>query len=349
MKFTDFVSLRKKYSDYIFNLCITHFETPHVFAEEELILKKHMDYDWLLQTQSARINNQANLLNQRVREFSKLTQVDKRAMNELMELKIILKNQKKEMEILQEKNHQEIKESYTSILLQLCTKIFNKIKEEPLLHKMQLAIKKTEKHFMKYCFDWKLDKKNYYNDVQEQTSLIIKISNQITEEIQNFFKNEQSSLFPQNKTQDLHVKMQSSKIGANCTNLAHYVDNFKSFYPETLLFKDGILTKIDLKESFKDFSQISMGQMAKVEDTKKLKENLNTALIEIKKIQEIFYGIYEKNRKYLIHLDVERKKMSKIAITEFELTQMTIIQWLEYDPNSIFFLFSEYLKEHKFS
>lgn len=347
MKFDDIVKVRKKYANYIFELCFKFFESPKTFLEEELKLKKNMDYDWLLQTQSTKINSQMNFLNQRIREFSKLAQFDKKAMNELMELKVILKGQKKAIEDLQLKHYNEIVADYTQILVSLSLKILIEFKKDPTFSKMQTIIQKTEKPFIEYCLKWKDDKKKYHDDISNQTKLIMQTCIQLLEDLEISIMTETSDEYYFDDSVVHKSSMKNITVANNCTNLAHYVENFKNLYPETLNFKENFLIKLELKNEFKDFFNIH--SVGTVKTPIKMKDKFEQAKTHINKAQEIFYELHNVNRDHLIKLDLEKRKMNKVAINEDCLTQTTLKQWLEYDPDGIFYLFSEYLKEHSFS
>jgi rRNA-processing protein FCF1 len=347
MKFDDILKVRKKYASYIFELCFKNFDSPKTFVEEDLQFKRNMDYDWMLQAQFTKISSQSNELNKRIREFSKLTQVDKRILNELMSLKVQLKKQKKTIEDLKLKHYQEISKHYQETILNLCEKIFDKIKDDELLHKLQLATQKTDKRFMAYCLNWKIDKKSYHDDISEQTTFIFKTCEHLLEEIKIAIDLENSDAY---KGGLAYAKNASSTknatIAANCINLSHYVENFKKLYPETLNYKNNFLTKLELKNDFKDLANMSGIHSQK--NSTEMQEKLEVIIPSIKKAQEIFYGLYDANRSYLIKLDFERRKMSKAAISEKRFLEIVLKQWLENDPDGIFYLFSEYLKDHEY-
>jgi hypothetical protein len=347
MKFNDILLVRKKYANYIFELCFKNFESPKSFIEEELEFKKNMDYDWMLQSQSTKISLQSNELNKRIREFSKLTQVDRRALNELMNLKVQLKKQKKTIEDLQQKHYQEISEHYQKTIKAVCEKIFNKLKEDTTLFKLHLATQKTEKKFINYCTNWKLDKKQYHEDIANQTTFIFKTCEQLLLDIKSAIEIENSDAYKGGVqfTKNLSSS-KNSTVASSCINLSHYVENFKGIYFETLNYNNNALTKIDLKQDFKELVNIPT-----IHNQKKMVElNLvfEKIIPSIKKTQEIFYSLYDANRTYLINLDFERRKIAKVAITEKKFLETTLKQWLQNDPDGIFYLFSEYLKEHEY-
>ena len=345
MKFTDVVLLRKKYSNYIFELCFKNFNSPKTFIDEELQFKKLMDYDWFLQEQSTKIGIQSTYANQRIREFSKIPQFDKKLMNTLMEIKVTLKKQKKSMEDLQEKNYLEINKNHNEIISKLSLKILEQIKVDQLLNKMQLAINKTDPPFISYCLNWKLDKKTYHSDMLNQATLIVKNCKELIEEIDVAISLEDNEYYSVNKKLTDSSSLKNSTIAARCTNLSYYVENFKSLYPETLNYKDNSLLKLDLKYAFKYFVNISAINSMKSEI--RMKEQFEKAKIELKKTQELFYNINDINRQHALKIDMERKKLSKIAINENTLTNTIIKQWLEFDSDGIYFLFSEHLKIHR--
>ncbi len=347
MKFNDIVKVRKKYTNYIFDLCFKSFKTPRTFSEEELRLKKNMDYDWLLQSQSTRIAKQTNMLNQRIREFSKLAQFDKRAMNELMELKLTLKKQKKSIEGLQLKHYNEIEREYSEILISLANKLLLEMNQDSTFAKMLLIIQKSEKKFIDFCEQWKSDKIKYYENISSQSKLIMQTCQEIIQDIDNSILAESNSDYIYDDKSVKIVSMKNLKIVNNCTNLSYYVENFKQFYPETLNYNTNSLIKLELKENFKEFSHL--GAIGSAQNTVNMKSKFLLAKEHIRKTQEIFYGINDISRQYHIKLEHERKKIVKVAIPEDKLTKITIKQWLEYDPDGIFYLFSEYLKEHEFS
>lgn len=347
MKFNDILLVRKKYANYIFELCFKNFESPKSFIEEELEFKKNMDYDWMLQSQSTKISLQSNELNKRIREFSKLTQVDRRALNELMNLKVQLKKQKKTIEDLQQKNYQDISIHYQKTIKAVCEKIFQKIQEDVTLLKLHLATQKTEKKFIQYCNNWKLDKKQYHEDISNQTTFIFKTCEQLLLDIQSAIEIENSDAFKGGvQSAKLLSSSKNSTVASSCINLSHYVENFKELYPETLTYKAHYLTTVDLKNDFKDL--INIPTLHNQKKMIKITPTLEKAIPSIKKTQAIFYSLYDVNRTYLINLDFERRKIVKVAITEKKFLETTLKQWLENDPDGIFYLFSEYLKEHEY-
>ncbi len=348
MKFIDIVNVRKKYTNYIFELSFQFFESPNTFVNEELKLKKNMDYDWLLQSQATKINTQYSMLNQRIREFSKISQFDKKILNELMELKSVLKQQKTKIEELQLNHYKELLLDYNNIVKDLCSSIFLELQKDTQLSKMHLIISKTEHKFKDYCLNWKKDKLKYHEDISEQTKIIINNCQQILEEIDNAIFLESHDAYDYDKNIANQSYRKNLTVASSCTNLSHYVENFKVFYPETLNFKDNYLIKLDLKNEFSYFANIHAFDLSKNQKIK-LKEQFELAKNPIKKTQEIFYEINQTNRTYLINLELEKKRMLKVALTEKELTSITLKQWLEYDPNGIFYLFSTYLKDHQLS
>ena len=347
MKFNDILLVRKKYANYIFELCFKNFDSPKSFVEEELEFKKNMDYDWMLQAQSTKVSLQSNELNKRIREFSKLTQVDKRALNELMNLKVQLKKQKKTIEDLQQKHYQEISVHYQKTIKSVCEKIFEKIKQDGTLLKLHLATQKTEKRFIQYCNNWKLDKKQYHEDIANQTTFIFKTCEQLLLDIKSAIEIENSDAYKGGvQSAKILSSSKNSTVASSCINLSHYVENFKGLYPETLSYKSNFLTKLDLKHEFKDLINIpSLHNQKKMVEIHKILEQV---IPSIKKTQEIFYSLYDANRSYLINLDFERRKIAKVAITEKKFLETTLKQWLQNDPDGIFYLFSEYLKEHEY-
>lgn len=353
MKFNDILKVRKKYANYIFELCFKTFDSPKYFVEEELQFKKNMDYDWMLQAQATKISSQSNHLNKRIREFSKLTQVDKRALNELMALKIQLKKQKKIIEDLQLKHYEEISKHYEETIKNLCENIFEKIKKDPLLDKLQLATKKTEKGFINYCTNWKLDKKQYYDDIGNQSTFIFKTCEQILEDINFAIGIENSDAYKGGLESAKSLSnSKNASVALNCINLSHYVENFKKLYPETLNYKSNFLIKLELRNDFKDLANVnsfhSQNQNQQPKNTIPMKDQLYKLIPSVKRTQEIFYGLYDVNRTYLIKLDFERRKMAKVAINEKKFSEVVLKQWLENDPDGIFYLFSEYLRYHDY-
>lgn len=347
MKFDDILKVRKKYANYVFELCFKHIESPKKFIEEDVQFKKNMDYDWMLQAQHTKISSQSNELNKRTREFSRLTQVDKRILNELMSLKVQLKKQKKNIEELKLKHYQEISKHYEETIQSLCERIFDKIKEDPLLQKLHLATQKTEKRFIAYCLDWKLDKKKYHNDISEQTTFIFKTCEHILDEIKLAIELENSDSYRGGISHTKNASsVKNSTIASNCINLSHYVENFKTLYPETLNYKSHSLIKLDLKHEFKDLANISVLHAQKT--FAPMQEKLEKVIPAIKKTQEVFYGLHNVNRTFFINIELQRKKMSKAAISEKQFLETVLKQWLENDPDGIFYLFSEYLKNHEY-
>jgi hypothetical protein len=138
----------------------------------------------------------------------------------------------------------------------------------------------------------------------------------------------------------------NSTVASSCINLSHYVENFKGLYPETLSYKSNFLTKLDLKHEFKDL--INIPTLHNQKKMVEIHQVLEQVIPSIKKTQEIFYSLYDANRSYLINLDFERRKIAKVAITEKKFLETTLKQWLQNDPDGIFYLFSEYLKEHEY-
>ncbi len=347
MKFNDILQVRKKYANYIFELCFKNFDSPKAFVEEELEFKKNMDYDWMLQAQSTKISLQTNELNKRIREFSKLTQVDRRALNELMNLKVQLKKQKKSIEDLQSKHYQEISEHYQKTIKKVCEKIFDKIKKDETLLKLHLITQKTEKRFIDYCLNWKIDKKKYHEDISNQTTFIFKTCDQIIQDIKSAMEIENSDAYKGGlKIAKMQASAKNSTVASNCINLSHYVENFKTLYPKTLNYKSNSLINLELKQDFKDL--INIPALHTQKNMPQMDEHFKKVIPSIKQTQEIFYGLYDVNRTYLINLDFERRKIAKVAVTEKKFLETALKQWLQNDPDGIFYLFSEYLKEHEY-
>ncbi len=316
----ELVLLRKKYSNSLFQKCDNYFNGKPIISDIDLKLKKNMDYDWMLQSQSSKISLQLSGINKRIREFSKIPKHDKKMMNKFLELKKTLKEQEQQILLLQENHFKEISSEYIKIVTYLTKSLLSYADIDTYFQKMNLALTKSEKKFIYYCEHWKDEQLNYYVQINENSSVILKKSEEIFSELEAYFKDQQ----------DFHKNI----IVAKVINLSHYIENFKSSYPKVIHFKDDFLLHLDLKHSNSTNSII----IDKTEIEKELKD-----------VMFIFYEIYHESKKVIKKIELEKRKFHRIAIPSKELKKKVLVQWLENDTNSTFFMFSRYLEDHELS
>lgn len=347
MKAQDIVLLRKKYVNLIFELAKKSFNIQQDFLLEEKNLRIYMEKDILLSEHADKISSRIDSLNQEMKELSKIAKFDKNALDELTQIQLSLKNQQKNNKTQRQEHYTFISKQYFEILVQTTMKVLGELEKDELFNKMRLAIKKTENRFIEYCKQWKSRESENYKKLGQQIELIYNFSSQLVQDIDACISTETTDAYTSDASISHISSLKNSRVAANCTTLAHYLENFKELYPQTLGFKAQSLTKINLKEDFNDLMEAnSFGSM---KASLKMKGKLNLAKKQVGIVNRLFHELLLVNNKHLEKIEDERIKMMKIAIGEYQLTQTTIKQWLESDKKSLFFIFSEYLDKHKFA
>ncbi len=329
----ELVLLRKKYSNSLFQKCDNYFNGKPIISDIDLKLKKNMDYDWMLQSQSSKISLQLSGINKRIREFSKIPKHDKKMMNKFLELKKTLKEQEQQILLLQENHFKEISSEYIKIVTYLTKSLLSYADIDTYFQKMNLALTKSEKKFIYYCEHWKDEQLNYYVQINENSSVILKKSEEIFSELEAYFKDQQ----------DFHKNI----IVAKVINLSHYIENFKSSYPKVIHFKDDFLLHLDLKNKFSSITQNL--DLKHSNSTNSIIIDKTEIEKELKDVMFIFYEIYHESKKVIKKIELEKRKFHRIAIPSKELKKKVLVQWLENDTNSTFFMFSRYLEDHELS
>lgn len=327
----ELILLRKKYSKSLFQKCDIYFNGKPIIADIDLKLKKNMDYDWMLQSESNKISRQLSNINKRIRELSKIPNHDKKMMNKFLDLKKILKKQEKNILTLQENHFKEIYSDYNKIINYLTKTLLKYSDIDSYFKKMNFALTKTEKKFIHYCEHWKNEELNYYLQINDNSSIILKKSEEILKDLDTYFKDEQ----------DFQKNIILSKI----INLSHYVDNFKKSYPKVIGFQNNFLLTIDLKTKFS--STIQDLDLKKNGSLNSVIINKTDFEIDLKNVMFIFHEIYHESKKIIKKIELEKRKLNRIAIPAKEFNKKIIVQWLENDNNSTFFMFSRYLNDHE--
>lgn len=331
MNLKELVLLRKKYSSSFFQKCNNYFNGKHIISEIDLKLQQNMDYDWMLQGQLTKINLQLSTLNTRIREFAKVKNHDKKIMDKLLSLKSTLKGQQNSVIFLQEKHFKEITGDYLKIINYLTKSLTSYGDMDSYFSKMNLALSKSEKKFIFYCEHWKNEQLSYYKQIHDNSQLILDFCNEISTELSENHKN--TSI--------------SSIAFAKLINLSHYIDNFKKQYPRLLDFKDKFLFNFDIKSTlpFLDNPQIKdLILKSQLIDIDVSKEIISTT---IKSAMFIFYEILHESKSVIRKIEQEKRKFHKVAIPSKEFKKKVLIQWLEHEDNSTFFMFSRYIEDHE--
>lgn len=328
--------LRKKYSCFIFEYCQKEIKNKINISKETENLEHELNYDAILAKEYLKINNQLKIINDKLNYFQTLNFIENKHIIEFNNFKKTFKKQKNEILNLQEKNFIEMKLIFDKITNELIENIYTKIKEEKSFLLLIKEIQETDQCFILSCQQFKLEKEKYYKNINNQTNLILENCTQIEKDINTI----------NNHDNQINLTIEKSRIISKCKNLSYYVDNFINLYPETTNFKNGIILKLNLKQSFLDFNEFSFN--GKIDNIKVLSINLNYIKKIILKTKIVFSIINNKNIEYLNQLEIERKKIIKLSINEPTLTNQTIFSWLE-NNEPILSHFSSYLKNHKFN
>lgn len=337
MELKDLFKIRNIYHQEYVNF-FNNIKDNKIFQDIELKIQKMMDFDWLLQSNHNRIQQQLQSINQKIKEISKIKNYNLSFLNKLLKIKSQLKDQEKSLMYFREKNYLKIKNEYKQIILKLTDNIKDMFKIDSQILKLNKVVIKTEKKFIHLCQNWKSEKYHYYLNIYDSSSHIMKNGTEII-----------SSLEEHNLSDD---KFQIEYlIKSKCIMLIRQIEEFKQKYPKCLTFKDNFLKNLYLDQTLekyiKDFNfKINLIKSNKYEqpnfeynDISFIKENISYSM-------SLFHDIFHLSKKSINQIEKDKNTILKHSLEYYSFHEKILLDCFNQQPNNNIYLFYEYLNEH---
>ena len=354
MKVQSAVLLRRKYVNYMFELASFHFKDLNglLDAHEQVEACKKKDSE--LQAAKKRLLGLQDSIKADSEGIESMAQYNAKAMKETTNIKQNLSKKininKKEIE----ENYAELNDLYQGIVLHNSSIMINKLRENEIFKKMQLAIDKTDDNFINFCKNFKLEELSKLEDMDLQLKRLLSYQKELSEDIDTFnIKQMELKINPIDMGLKMSVKNLKLKIINHCSTLDHYNETYKKDYAESLKFRISDIKS--LKEYFateEEEQEDSKSDLKFFSNVKNVNLNvnvLNEINKHIHKMMTIYESINESNLKNLEKVKTERERILKAAISLNELTVKASRQWLELDEKGWFAQTKKYLLEHELS
>jgi hypothetical protein len=355
MKVQSVILLRRKYVSYLFELADQNFHnldqlTSAVDQFEELISK-----DKELEASKKRLEGLQVDISNDSKYLDSMAHYNPKATKEASQLK---QNVSKKINTNIKdylSNYQEMNDLYQGIILHNASLMMAELEKNPLFKKMQLAIQKTDKEFLKFCQDFKQDEILQHTDINIKIKNIISHLKDLSESLADYkLENVELKLNPLNMSIKMKVKNLKIKIHTLSSNIDHLNQVYKSLYPETLKFRiNEIKVLSDILSSNQDNT---LGEVSTTDNTQSIISNINNIYLSPQTLTEIqnivkkmieYYSIADNNNiKTLNHINEEKEKISKAAISFDDLTIKAARQWLELHQDGWFKKTKTYIQNH---
>lgn len=356
MKVQNIILLRRKYISYLFELADKTFPDIKELNNSVDEFKVLADKDVALNKSLKRLERMQDDVLANLKPLENMSKFKPKDMKENSLNKQHLTKKIKQISKSIEDNYRDMNDLYQGIVLHNASYMIKKLSNDEMFHKLQEAIKKTDKEFITFCEEFKQDEIAIEADILEKSSTILQNYQTILNDIETYLDRKQDL---ERNHLNMAAKMKVKTLKNKIISLVHTVDNnhneFKMLYPESLKFR---------VNEIKPLADILNGEQIEIADTSE--DDLfheNTLVTDIKNIHidiDIINKLKEIIKKYIPYyedaqktsekklniLNEEKNKIIKAAIPFEELTIKTATQWLEINQNGWFSITKKYIANH---
>lgn len=347
----DFFKIRQRYQEEYIKF-LKEAKEDSFFKNIETHIQKLLDYDWLIQTSHNKIKEQLKFTNKQIKNLSKTESINSNLINKLMQIKSKLKDQDKSINYIREKNYVKLKNEYVEILKLIQNKVNESYTKNEYFFKLFKVLNKKETIFLKQCINWKKEKTEYYSNIYETTSNILKNGTEILIMLDKYYLEKNKSF--------LEVSIYSK-----LNNFSNQIEDFKKNFPKCNNFKNQFLQKynplnefnkyiknIHLKITFNlDHKKITNKNNKDNKDNKEQlnKEDLKFLKDKVSLGMSFFHDIFHLTKDYLNKIEKEKNYLLKMSLNQNEFEEKILLDFLMKDNNNIIYLFYVYIQEHEYS
>ncbi len=337
MDLKDLFKIRNLYQQEYINF-FNNIKDYTIFKDIELKIQKMMDYDWLLQSNHNRIEQQLQSINQKIKEISKIKNYNLSFLNKLLKIKSQLKDQEKSLLYFREKNYLKIKNEYKQIILKLIDYIKDFFPIDSYLLKLNKVVIKTEKKFLNLCQNWKADKYQYYLKIYDSSSNIMKNGTEIL------------SALEEHSLSDDKLKIEYS-ITSKCIMLIKQIEEFKTKFPKCLSYKDNSLKNIDIETTFEKYIKNFDFKINLIKNNRNDQHKFEpNDIIFIKEhisyTMSLFHDIFHLSKKYINQIEKDKNTLLRFSLEYYKFHEKILLDCFHQEHNNNIYLFYEYLNQH---